>query len=961
MRIGELIAGFELISTTPLHDIPGRLHMFRHIKTGAELVWTERRDNNKTFAITFKTIPEDDTGVFHILEHSVLCGSEKYPVKEPFVEILKGSLNTFLNAMTFPDKTMYPVASRNDADFMNLMRVYLDSVFCPAIYSNENIFLQEGWHYEADADGNTHYVGVVFGEMTGVFSSVDEVINTEMLRRLFPDNCYSCVSGGDPEHIPELSYKQFIKTHRRFYHPSNARVFLDGEVDICSVLSEIDREYFSKYERREADFKIAVQGPLPLSESTVYYAVSPDDNNRNRAHFALGHIVGDWREAEKNLALTVLQDYLASSNSSPLTRAILEQGLGQDVSFDVETGIAQTFYLLQIKNTSEEILPQIPQKLKEILCGLLDKGLDKDELTASINSLEFKARERTEPYGVGLAVSACRSWLYGGDPAMYLEFGETFNSLRGKLDTDYFEELFREIFFSEDGTAVLNVLPSETLEAENAEKQKERINSKLAAFTAEKRASIEKKSRNLAAWQQSPDSPAALAAIPHLELADIPEAPLLTEVVEETMNGVRLLRPRTDVQKTVYLDLYFALPHMDPCSLSAAALLTKLFLELPTKKRSASELQKAVKTSLGDMSFEIHGYSRIGDTNTCTPYFRASVSVLEDKLDAAISLLREVLCETELDFPEAVREVVNQNFSMHQQRIITAGHSYAMRHALSTLTAEGFVIESTNGYGYFDWLRGLCNDFDNSYPELLRSLEAVRALFTKANLTVSVTGKVGNETLSSLCSCLPAGVRQNAAFTAADISPRADAIIIPAGIGYAVKAADLFSVCKKIPGSMQLAAKLLSLDYLWNEVRVQGGAYGAGLQLAPNGSVFSYSYRDPNPARTLVIFGKASEYLRRYCECGNKPDRLIIGAVSDSEPLRSAHDESLASVARVLRGITEEQKILERKEFLNSDYETLMECVRILEEADRNSGICVISGENLADACSVSFDSKLSI
>ena len=948
MRSGETVGGFELVRTTPVEDIGARAHLFRHLGTGAELLWLERKDRNKTFAAAFRTIPEDDTGVFHILEHSVLCGSARYPVKEPFVELLKGSLSTFLNAMTFPDKTVYPVASRNDTDFRSLMRVYLDAVFCPAIYENENIFLQEGWHYEWDESGQPRRVGVVYGEMTGAFSSVDEVIGTGITRLLFPDTCYGRVSGGDPEHIPELTYEAFLAAHRRFYHPSNALFFLDGELDAADILAELDREYLSKYGRRAQEPGPGRQRLLPYREAQLKYAVTPGEENGQRAHFALGSIAGDWRDVVRNLALLVLRDCLCGSNSAPLKRAVLESGLCQDLSFDVESDMAQSLVLLQLRNTSEDKLPGLKLRLQQLIAEIAERGLDRDELAASLNRLEFLSGERREPYGVQLALLAYRAWMYGGEPELYLNTSAAFKALREKLDTPYFEDLLKELFLSGEGLAALHVLPSVTLEAEDTGRRQSRLLAELSKLGEEGRARLREKAEALSLWHRTPDSAKALASIPHLSPDELPSEPLLTRVGEESLLGVRVLRPEVDAPRTAYLDLYFALPGAGPGTLSAAALLAELLTELPTARHTAPELQRAVKAELGELSFAVDVYSRPGEPEVCTPYFRASVSVLGQKLDAAAELAAEVLLETEFDHPDKVGEVLRQALTRQQQNIILAGHSCAMRRALSGLTAEGAALERTDGYAYYYWLRGLCAQPDAAIPGLLQELAQLRAAFTRANLTLSAAGDVSASRIERLLERFPEGVKKDAGLSFGTLRPVRDAIVIPAGIGYAVKAAELYRAGGRVSGSMDLAGKLLSLDYLWNEVRVKGGAYGAGLNVTPNGSVFAYSYRDPDPARTLAVFDGAAEYLRRCCAEKRDLGQLIIGAVSDSEPLRSARDEALAAAARVLRGISEEDKRKQRQELLGTTHEELLECSRVLEAA---ASSCVTAGETLAEAC----------
>ena len=428
LELNNKLHGFVLEQIKDIEDAKGTLYMFRHVQTNAELCWLKRDDKNKTFAITFKTIPDNDTGVFHILEHSVLNGSKKYPVREPFVELLKSSLQTFLNAFTYPDKTMYPVSSRNNKDYMNLISVYMDAVFQPAIYTNPNIFLQEGWHYQIhDVNEEMEYSGVVLNEMKGAFSSVDETIVDELNRMLFPDNCYKYVSGGDPRYITDLTYEQFIETHQKFYHPSNARVWVDGNLDIDEVLRFIHEEYFVNYQKEEMDFAIPMQKVLPAVHNRISYEVSENEPTENRSHISFAKIISTYDSYVQNIAWSVLSSTLVANNESPLKKAILDNNLGEDVDLDLYDGIQQPWLVLTIRNTDADKYDAIRETLRSATSELVKNGLDHEELHATINQMEFRYRESHEPAGLMYGQRAMDSWLYGGDPAEPLSNGKIFD------------------------------------------------------------------------------------------------------------------------------------------------------------------------------------------------------------------------------------------------------------------------------------------------------------------------------------------------------------------------------------------------------------------------------------------------------------------------------------------------------------------------------------------------------
>ena len=948
LTIGNKLAGFTVKNAVEVPVLSGTLYQLEHDKTGAELIWIDRPDVNKTFCVGFQTVPEDDTGVFHIIEHSVLCGSEKYPVKDPFVELLKGSLNTFLNAMTFPDKTIYPVSSRNDKDFYNLMRVYLDAVFFPNIYHNPNIFRQEGWHYELDESGEVNRVGVVYGEMKGAFSSPDELFYTKMNRMLYPDTTYGFCSGGDPEHIPELTYEHFVASHRRFYHPTNAKIVLDGSVDLEAALKVIDGEYLSRFDRGVKTPLIPLQKPISGAEMTVDYEISPDDDKTAKANFGIGKIVSSWEDIERTTALQVLIDAIAGSNTAPITRAVLEQGLGEDLQVEIEDGLAQPTMYLQVRNCREEQLPGMKAALQAIFRKVLSDGLDKSELTASLNRLEFESRERKEPLGIILAIRAADSWLYGGNPAQKLDLADVFASLREKLDSSYYADLLEDVFLNDDGMAILNMLPSNTLGAEKAAASQAKLNEIAGNWGEAEKEQIRREQKELAAWQQESDTAEALAKIPHLNRSDLSPEPLWTDCPEELLGAVRVLRPQISTPGTVYLNLYFALPPISVDRLPAVSLLTELLGKLPTKKSSRELLQREVKTWLGNLDFSVVPISKANDPDHAVCYLLATCSVLEQNADHAISLLREILLETELNHPEAIREIVRQCWLDAQQAIVRGGNRYAFQHALSKSSAESAATDAVNGYGIYRYLRVMTEQFDSE--AILRDIEPIMQKLASLPLTLAVTGNLDPERIEALIFGM-GGKEVGPTITVQEPKIVRDAISIPAGVAYAATGGNLNRFDAAYHGSFALAAKILSLNYLWNEVSVQGGAYGSGMGVSPFGMLFCYSYRDPNPARTMRIYRGCAEYLRGFCKRGESFDQLMIGTVSDSEPVLSPDRMSRATAETVLRGVTLSQKRIRRAELLHATYDDLLRYCDLLDRVFEQANVCVIGGDNLLDAC----------
>ena len=593
MKANDIIHGFSVTRTAPAPDCGSELIEMQHIKTGARLVWLKNSGENKLFSVAFKTPPTDDTGIFHILEHSVLGGSEKYPVKEPFLELMKGTMNTFLNAMTYPDKTVFPVSSRNDTDFMNLTRVYLDAVFAPAIYYNPNIFYQEGWHIEMRSSSDTPvYKGVVFNEMKGAMSSVYSRMESDMMQALYPDSCYRFESGGLPESIPDLSYEQFIQGHKTYYHPSNAYIYLDGPVDIDSVLELIDGEYLCRFDKREVENDIPVQEPIAPTVKKSYYEISPDEEESNHTYYLIGKVLGSWQDREKITAASVLGEALTGSNDAPLKRALLDTGLCLDVSLEVSDGIMQPFGCIAINNTDEENCGNLKETLRSAVSELCEKGIGSELLTAAINRLEFRYRAGGEPRGLTRNINALSAWLYGGDPLLYLEMGEVFDSLRAKTESGYFEELLRQWLLEEEGTAELYLLPSRTYGDEQKADEAKRLAAIVDGLACEEKDVIVEQNRKLDEWQQSVDTAEQLATMPHLAISEVGEEPLSFDTEVTDINGITVLRHPSSDEGIAAVSLYFSLADCTEEELSAAAAMSELLGELPTADSSAAELQR---------------------------------------------------------------------------------------------------------------------------------------------------------------------------------------------------------------------------------------------------------------------------------------------------------------------------------------------------------------------------------
>ncbi len=951
LTAGTKLHGFTVDRVRKVAELNANLVEMSHDKTGAQLCWVDNGETNKLFSIAFKTLPEDSTGVFHILEHSVLCGSDKFPVREPFVELLKSSMNTFLNAMTFPDKTMYPVSSRNDQDFMNLTEAYLDAVFAPAIRTNKNIFYQEGWHIEMDGpDSTPTYKGVVFNEMKGAMSSVDGVIDEGMLAAMYPDTCYGFNSGGDPRIIPQLTYEQFMSMYRRYYHPSNSRIWLDGAVPLDRVLTMIN-EYLSRFERSEEKHEIAMQTPAAC-EKTQYYEVSADDGTENKAMLTLGKIIGTWQDVTRAYATDILADVLTGSNEAPLKRALLSAGLCQDMRMGAESSIAQPAMMLTVKNIDPANAPAVRALIQKTCAELCEKGINKADLMASINQYEFRVREPNEPTGLMRNIMALNTWLHDGDPLTCLVYDEAFAELRAMAENGGFEKLLYELLVKEDNLVVLHTLPSTTLGEELRAEEAAKLADISAKWTAEDKAAILDLNEKLHAWQQTPDSPEQLATMPVLDLREISPDPLLLHTEESKVDGATVLTHKAATNGIVHLNYYF---NLSDCNLNELAELTnlgRLLGKLPTKRHSAAELQQIVKTHLGRLTFALEVKEKVDHCDVCTPMLRVNCSVMADKVGLAKGLIHEILTETDFSQAEKIREVVLQADEQAKQMCIMNGHALAMMAALSHYSAAGAVNEALQDYGYTNvqWLHGLATNFDEKIPAHTALLEAkLAAAVCKARLVLSVTA---NEPVDAapIVEDYPAGeeIAPFAAYTTQ--VPMKRGIQIPAQIGYAVLADSLPASGVSYDGSALVAANILSLSYLWNVIRVQGGAYGCGLNIGRQAAL-AYSFRDPTPARSLQMYRGAAEFLREFVKSGERIDKFIISTIASTEPLMPARDEGARADGMWFSGKTEELLRRDRAQILATDGEKLLSWCQMLEHMAENGAVCVVAHKEALKAC----------
>ncbi|MDD5922415.1 MAG: insulinase family protein, partial [Eubacteriales bacterium] len=904
LQIGDGINGFSVLRKVPLEELSGDLIEMRHQKTGLSLAWVRRKEENKTFGIAFETLPENDTGVFHILEHSVLCGSYRYPVKEPFVELLKNSLNTFLNAMTFPDKTFYPISTRNEKDFMNLSRVYLDAVFHPAIYRNPSIFRQEGWHYTGDLkhpavdspESALHYEGVVYNKMRGAFADPDEIMENEINRALFPDTPYAFVSGGDPAKIPDLTYEQFLDYHKRFYAPSNAYVILDGNVPMEEFLKMLDREFLSGFENTGRVPYPHLQKPVDGGIREIPYEVGKEEGISKRYRMAFGRVIGTFRDREKLEAAEVLADVLAGSNQSYLPALILGKGLAEDVSVRIADGVNQPYLKIEVKNMKAEDAEEIKGLIFDELRRLSEEGISRNRLEAALSNEEFALRERdygTYPEGLLFGIEILESWLYGGKPEQNLEVGDLFKNLRSMMNEGYFEQLIRECILENPHRAEIRLCPSKELGEERREEERKRIQERVSSWSEKDRKEIEAENRDRLKWQEQEDSPEELSKIPHLAIQDLdPEPEHFPEEKSECFGGV-LLRHRLTTSGIVYVSVYLPAAGYSEEELSRLSFVSSLLGKVRTRETSSEELQIRIQRTFGNFSANVSVYGKDNQRDAASVYLQVSVSYLKENEEEAVCLLSEILFETEFTEEEEMRNLLKQALERQKQSFIMAGHALGVSRIHAMFTAAGAAQEALQGLAYYRWMKNADRKWSGKIPDAFSPL--LRDILSEANPVLSVTAdaEYSEKGVLRILEEIESYRREHQmdrTVRFADIQPAGisrEGILIPADISFAEAGQYLPDFGSGFSGTMRLSCRIQSLAYLWNQIRVQGGAYGTGMQVRPSGLLAAYSYRDPNGADSIHVYQESGAFLKTFLQGFPDLTGFIIGAVSDQTPLLS--------------------------------------------------------------------------
>ncbi len=959
------LAEYEFLSESEIPEIRAVAVTMAHRKTGARVFLLLSDDPNKVFTIGFRTPAQDSTGVAHIVEHTVLCGSEKYPAKDPFVELVKGSMNTFLNAMTYPDKTIYPVASCNDTDFRNLMDVYLDAVFHPRLYREKKIFQQEGWHYEAEsADGPLSYNGVVYNEMKGVYSSADGVLERAVNEALFPGHPYAEESGGDPDFIPDLSYEAYLDFHSRYYHPSNSFIYLYGSADMTERLSYLDREYLSKYEARPIHSEIPVPKPLAAPVTREYeYSVSESESEENAAYLSLNMRVGCELDPLRYNAFQALDYVLLEVPGAPLHDALIDAGIGEDVGGGYNYGICEPYFSVTARNARCSQKDDFLAVIRTTLERLRDGGLDHGMVKAALNVAEFRAREAdfgSYPKGLMYGIECFNSWLYGADPCMHLRFDALFEELKQKVDENFFEALIGEYLLDNRNEALVILRPVSGLTARREARIREKLDAAAAGMSREEREQIVRETKALKAYQSEASTAEELLKIPLLARSDIGRAAERLHVQKEDVAGLPVIRSEVFTSGIVYLRLMFDCGSLSLEDLSYLSLMRDVLGYMDTGEHSYAQLSTLINRNSGGIGFGLESYPDLSAEGGDTFLFYASAKVLEDRVDFALHTMREMLLTTRFSDVSRLKDNLNEVKAGLKDRLTSAGHVAALNRAGSFLSAGAAFGDATKGIRYFKLLERLAADFDLTAERIAARLRDIaERIFTADNLTLHVTcdrsgyGKV-RAALRGLRGSFPETALRPMAFDWREENRR-EGWESASQVNYVARFGNFRKHGFAYTGALRVLKLLLSYDYLWNNIRVRGGAYGCSASFGRTGSAGFTSYRDPKLMETDRVYDGIADFAEHFSADEREMTKSIIGTIAELDAPLTPLQRGLRGLSAYYSHVTDEALQKERDEILDAQPEDIRALAPLLRAVLSDGARCVIGNESQLRAAKENF------
>lgn len=957
MTIHDL-AEYEILDEHRVEDVQSDGFILRHKKSGARIAILSNNDDNKVFYIGFRTPPEDETGVPHIIEHTTLCGSKKFPVKDPFIELAKGSLNTFLNAMTYPDKTVYPVASCNDQDFKNLMDVYLDAVFNPNITKYEEIFKQEGWHYElTDKDDELKINGVVYNEMKGAYSSPDEVLSSQIYRSLFPDNTYSKDSGGNPEYIPKLTYEAYLDFYHKYYHPSNSYIYLYGDMDVVERLEWLDKEYLSLYDYKKVNSEINKQPAFDeIKNVEAQYSITMDDTQENKTYLSYNRVVGDTLDEMLYQAFDVLDYALVSSPGAPVKQALIDAGIGDDVYGSYDAGILQPVFSFVAKNANASQADEFESIIENTLKEVVKTGINKEALLAGINSSEFKFREADFgqfPKGLLFGLNCLDSWLFDDmKPFIHLECLGTFAKLRKAVDTDYFEKLIQEYLLDNTHGSSVTVKPKRGLGNEREEALAKELSDYKASLSDEEIKKLIEDTEHLKKYQEEPSSDEDLRKLPMLTRADMKKNAMPFSNIEDELLDVKVVRHDIESNGIDYISFLFDAGDFAQSELGYLGFFTNALGLVSTEKYSYTDLANATNIYTGGISTGTASHPDIKDRYNFVFKFEVKLKVLEKNLDKALELMEQMLLSSDFTDTKRLGELVAQIKARLQVNLSSSGHLVAAMRSMSSFSRYALYQDELKGIAFYRSICRIEKELSESPKSVSDKLAAIaKKLFARNRMLISFTGN--NE---AYCNAKPSLEKVIAGFdkmsavgnqAEVHFNTAKEAFIDASQIQYVAKTGDFICEGYEYTGALRLLRIILSYDYLWINVRVKGGAYGCMNTFLRSGESYFVSYRDPNLSDTLDVYDRIPEYIKSFSPDERDMTKYIIGTFSALDTPMNPEAKGSRSLSAYLEGITYEQIQKERNEILNAQPEDIRRLADLVEAVLKKDSICVIGNENM--------------
>ena len=958
MSIYDLKA-YEVIQKEDLSGIKSQGLLLKHKKSGARVLLMENDDENKVFAIGFRTPPSDSTGVPHIMEHSVLCGSRDFPVKDPFVELVKGSLNTFLNAMTYPDKTVYPVASCNDKDFQNLMHVYMDAVFYPNIYQHDKTFRQEGWSYKLEEpDGDLTLSGVVYNEMKGAFSSPDGVLDRVILNSLFPDTSYANESGGDPEAIPELTYEQFLDFHRKYYHPSNSYIYLYGDMDMEEKLRWLDEKYLSDFDNIELDSSIRFQQPFDRMREVVQtYSIASEESEEDNTYLSYNKVIGTSLDEKLYLAFQILDYALLSAPGAPLKKELLDAGIGKDISGSYDNGVYQPIFSVISRNANldqkEEFIRVIEGTLREIA----EQGIDKKALRAGINYYEFRFREAdfgSYPRGLMYGLQMFDSWLYDDKkPFIHMQALPTFEFLKENVETGYFEELIQKYLLDNTHGSIVIIRPEKGRTARMDRELAERLKEYKESLSEEEVKELVKATKELEAYQEEESSQEQLEKIPVLSRADISReiAPVFNDEIDA--DGVKVIHHNVETNGIGYVSLMFDLSGIEEELLPYTGILQSVLGIIDTTNYEYGELFNEINVNTGGIGTSLELYTDV--TRVKEKEFRATFEIrgkaLYPKMDVLFSMMREILMESRLEDEKRLKEILAMLKSRLQMSFLSSGHTTAVLRALSYTSPVAKFKDDTDGIGLYEKVKEIEEDFDGCKEELIGSLkEIARRIFRVDNMMMSYTSsreglEPALDALAAVKGSLNAGGEADHTACVIHCTKRNEGFKTSSKVQYVARCGNFIDGGQEYTGALQILKVILSYDYLWQNIRVKGGAYGCMSNFNRAGEGYLVSYRDPNLEKTVEVYEGVVDYLKNFTVDDRDMNKFIIGTMSNLDRPMNPAAKGSRSMNLYMNHITEEMLRQERAQILDAGQEDIRRLADIVQAVLDAGLICVIGSE----------------